>query len=62
MVQDPASARGANAGQRGIVLEQIDEAVRLYEKGWSLARIGGRIGGRTNVDPTTMRNRLQKRG
>jgi hypothetical protein len=29
--------------RRGLSLEQIDEAVRLYESGWSLARVGERL-------------------
>jgi len=28
---------------RGLTLAQVDEAVRLYKDGWSLARIGGRF-------------------
>lgn len=33
---------------RELTLERIDDAVLLYEAGWSLARIGDRMG----VDPT----------
>jgi DNA-directed RNA polymerase specialized sigma24 family protein len=43
---------------RGLSPEQTDEAVRLHEGGWSLARVGERMG----VDPTTVLNRLQGRG
>lgn len=43
---------------RGLSPEQIDEAVRLYEAGWSLARIGGRM----NVDAGTVHDRLRERG
>jgi DNA-directed RNA polymerase specialized sigma24 family protein len=43
---------------RGLSPEQIDEAVRLYEAGWSLARIGERM----NVDGTTVLARLRERG
>jgi hypothetical protein len=43
---------------RGLPPEQIDEAVRLYEGGWSLARIGDHMA----VDPTTVLNRLRERG
>jgi DNA-directed RNA polymerase specialized sigma24 family protein len=37
--------------------EQIDEAVRLYERGWSLARIGEKL----RVTANTVRARLQER-
>jgi DNA-directed RNA polymerase specialized sigma24 family protein len=43
---------------RGLSPEQIDEAVRLYEAGWSLARIGDRMG----VNDMTVRQRLLERG
>ena len=36
--------------RRGIVLAHIDETRRLYEQGWSLARIGRHLG----VDPVTV--------
>jgi len=41
---------GVPMRRRGLSLCQIDEAVRLYGEGWSLARIGGQMG----VDPTTV--------
>jgi predicted HTH domain antitoxin len=44
--------------RRGLSPEQTDEAVHLYEEGWSLARIGEWMG----VDPTTVLNRLRERG
>ena len=44
--------------RRGLSPGQIDAAVRLYEEGCSLARIGGRMG----VDPTTVHARLRERG
>jgi hypothetical protein len=43
---------------RGLSPEQIDEAVRLYEAGWSLVRIGDRMG----VDDMTVLHRLRERG
>jgi hypothetical protein len=43
---------------RGLSPEQIDEAVRLYEAGWSLARIGDRM----EVDDMTVLHRLRDRG
>jgi hypothetical protein len=36
--------------RRGLSPDQIDEAVRLYGEGWSLARIGEQM----QVDPTTV--------
>jgi DNA-directed RNA polymerase specialized sigma24 family protein len=39
-------------------LAQIDEAVELYESGWSLARIAERLG----VTPTTVHRRLRDSG
>jgi len=44
--------------RRGLSTEQIYEAVKLYEDGWSLARIGEYL----SVDPTTVLNRLRERG
>jgi len=44
--------------RRGLAPHQIDEAVRLYEGGWSLARIGERMG----INPTTVLTKLQGRG
>lgn len=43
---------------RGLSPEQVDEAVRLYQAGWSLARIGNRMG----VDDMTVLHRLRERG
>jgi hypothetical protein len=42
----------------GLSPAQIDEAVELYEAGWSLARIAERVG----VTPTTVHRRLRDRG
>jgi len=42
----------------GLSPEQIEEAVRLYEAGWSLARIGTKLG----VDAGTVQARLRERG
>jgi hypothetical protein len=36
----------------------VDEAIHLYRLGWSLARVGEHL----DVDPATVRNRLQERG
>jgi transposase-like protein len=36
--------------RRGVVLDHLDEARRLYEQGWSLARLGRHLG----VDPGTV--------
>jgi len=37
---------------------QVDEAIDLYNSGWSLARVGEHLA----VDPTTVLNRLRERG
>jgi hypothetical protein len=43
---------------QGLSDGQIEEAERLYETGWSLARIGGKFG----VDHTVVRRQLMLRG
>ncbi|WP_026124255.1 helix-turn-helix domain-containing protein [Nocardiopsis baichengensis] len=49
---------GAQMRRTGLSLDQIDEAARLYEEGWSLARIGEKM----EVSPDTVRLRLLERG
>lgn len=49
---------GVMLRRRSLAPVQIDEAVRLYESGWSLARIARKF----DVDPTTVHNRLRERG
>jgi hypothetical protein len=44
--------------QRGLSPSQVDDAIRLYNSGWSLAQVGKHLG----VDPTTVLNRLRERG
>lgn len=44
--------------RRGLSSRQVDEAIHLYRLSWSLARVGEHL----EVDPTTVRNRLQERG
>jgi hypothetical protein len=44
--------------RRGLSPSHVDEAIHLYRLGWSLARVGEHL----DVDPTTVRNRLQERG
>ncbi|RDI52728.1 hypothetical protein DFR68_103112 [Nocardia mexicana] len=44
--------------RRGLSADQIDEAIRLYGLGWSLARVGRHLA----VDSTTVLNRLRERG
>lgn len=44
--------------QRGLSEEQIDDAVRLYNQGWSLARIAARM----DVAAGTVGQRLHERG
>lgn len=43
---------------RGLAPDQVNEAARLYGHGWSLARIGQKMG----VDPTTVMTKLRGRG
>jgi hypothetical protein len=43
---------------QGLSVEQIEEAQRLYEAGWSLARIGAEFG----VDHTVVRRQLIRHG
>jgi DNA-binding CsgD family transcriptional regulator len=49
---------GVPMRRRGLSPEQIDEAVQLYDGGWSLAWIGERMG----VIPSTVLARLRERG
>jgi hypothetical protein len=44
--------------RRGLADYQIEDAERLYDQGWSLARIGDRM----NVTADTVRKRLLERG
>jgi DNA-directed RNA polymerase specialized sigma24 family protein len=44
--------------RRSLSPEQVDAAIHLYTLGWSLARVGEHLG----VDPTTILNRLRRRG
>ncbi|WP_020500970.1 hypothetical protein [Sciscionella marina] len=50
--------RGVPMRRRGLSEEQIDDAVRLYNQGWSLARIAARM----DVAAGTVRQRLHERG
>ncbi|MEV2224991.1 hypothetical protein AB0E01_34685 [Nocardia vinacea] len=43
---------------RGLSREQVDEAVDLYSRGWSLARVARYFA----IDPVTVLNRLRERG
>lgn len=49
--------RGVPMRRRGLSTEQIDDAVRLYNQGWSLARIAARM----DVAAGTVRQRLHER-
>lgn len=49
--------RGAQR-RSGVVTKNIDEASRLYEQGWSLARVGEHFG----VDGETVRRALRAAG
>lgn len=42
----------------GLSVDEVDQAARLYEDGWSLARIAARLG----VTATTVHRRLRERG
>lgn len=44
--------------RRGLTSEQVDEAIRLYGMGWSVVRVGQRLG----VDGTTVLDELRERG
>jgi DNA-binding CsgD family transcriptional regulator len=49
---------GVTMRGRGLDEGQVDHAVQLYRQGWSLARIGARLG----VDAHTVRTALLGRG
>ncbi|WP_233598893.1 hypothetical protein [Amycolatopsis sp. WAC 01375] len=49
---------GVQMRRRGLSPEQVDEAIHLYELGWSLARVGEHL----NVDHVTVLIRLRERG
>jgi hypothetical protein len=49
---------GVPRRQRGLTDAQIQEAIQLYSKGWSLTRIGDRFG----RDHTVVRNALLRLG
>ncbi|WET78675.1 hypothetical protein P3102_32265 [Amycolatopsis sp. QT-25] len=44
--------------RRGLAPEQVDDAIYLYNLGWSLARVGAHLG----VNHTTVLNKLRERG
>ncbi|MFQ6228618.1 helix-turn-helix domain-containing protein [Nocardia sp. NPDC002869] len=44
--------------RRGLSPEQVDQAIDLYKRGWSLAKVARHLA----VDPTTVLNRLRERG
>jgi len=48
---------GVQLRRRGLSPGQVDEAIRLYNSGWSLARVAQHL----KVDPTTVMNRLRDR-
>jgi AraC-like DNA-binding protein len=49
---------GVTVRRKALTAAQIDEATRLYESGWSLARIGRHLG----VYPTSVYYRLRQAG
>jgi hypothetical protein len=50
--------QGVQMRRRGLSLEQIDDAIHLYNLGWSLARVGKHF----NVDHVTVLNKLREQG
>jgi hypothetical protein len=48
--------RGVELRLRPMTDKERDEAVRLYQQGWSLARVGKQLG----RDPTSIRNVLER--
>ena len=50
--------RAGATRRRNIVLDHLDEAHRLYDQGWSLARVGAHFG----VDASTVRYAFRKAG
>lgn len=49
---------GVTLRRRGLDDEQVDQAVHLYRRGWSLARIGAHL----EADAHTVRSALRARG
>jgi len=49
---------GVPMRRRGLSPEQVDDAIHLYNLGWSLARVGQYLG----VDHTTVLTTLRQRG
>lgn len=50
--------QGVTVRRQGLDDEGVAHAIRLYEDGWSLTRIGGRL----DVDPTTVWTALKAQG
>ncbi|NYI89384.1 MULTISPECIES: helix-turn-helix domain-containing protein [Pseudonocardiaceae] len=44
--------------RRGLSDDQVNDAIHLYNLGWSLARVGEHLG----VNHTTVLNKLRERG
>ncbi|MFI9844689.1 helix-turn-helix domain-containing protein [Nonomuraea sp. NPDC051941] len=49
---------GVPMRRRGLSPDQVDDAIHLYNLGWSLARVGAHLG----VNHTTVLNELRERG
>jgi hypothetical protein len=49
---------GVPMRRRGLSPDQVDDAIHLYNLGWSLARVGQHLG----VNHTTVLNKLRERG
>jgi hypothetical protein len=50
--------RGVDMRRRGLSPSQVGDAIRRYNSGWPMARVGEHLG----VDPTTVLNRLREHG
>ena len=49
---------GVQMRRRGLSPDEVDDAIHLYNLGWSLARVGEHL----NVDHTTVLTKLRERG
>jgi hypothetical protein len=57
-VSDVLHRHGVPMRRRGLSPDQVDDAIHLYNLGWSLARVGERL----NLGRTTVLTRLRERG
>jgi hypothetical protein len=57
-VAEHLRSAGVEIRQRGIPTDQLDEAIRLYQEGWSCQRLADRY----KCDDETVRQSLKKQG